>query len=102
MFLLILTTGLIIWAWIENISNLDIFLKRRVYFQYDWKVEIEKTADSVSLSKNTIALLESLNQRYMENNKTTERVMELLTWSSLFAISSVILVIIELIKRRKN
>ena len=102
--LLLLTVGvstvLSVLGWIQNLDNIDFFSTKNNHASAVLKIEIMKSSDSTFLKTTALDLLESLDQRRRDDDKTARSAESYLIWNVVASIFTIVLVFIELWKRR--
>ena len=100
--LLVILTTLTIWSWVTNSYNLDITTTKNAYYQNTLRVKLNQSNDPEFLRRQGLEFLEMMNKRSEDRNRIAGHVQKLLTWTTLLAVLSLIILATEIMVRRKN
>jgi hypothetical protein len=100
--LIIISTGLTTWAWLENTGQLDILITHDIHYFNRWEEDFKTTEDIERLRTKSLELIETLNYRHERKDEIGQRVQLLLSITILTTLTSMILIIVEILKKKKR
>jgi molybdopterin converting factor small subunit len=96
LFTVTLTTILVTCAWYENTFRINYFATKNRHLISQRKIEIMNETNVDSLRQKAIKIYDNVAERHGEKDLIVERIQGLLTWASILAIGSVIILLFEI------
>jgi len=97
--LIILSTSFSVWAWLENLNNIDLAYTKNKALDNEFRIKIEKSTDTSSLKHISFELLNKRSKQRKEVSDTAINIQRSIAFSALISVLSICLVFFELTRK---
>lgn len=96
----VLLTATALWTWTQNVKNIDIAATKNRHYQSQLRLELNTSNDPVFLKEKALSFLDTINEIREEKSRIATNVNKSLVWLMVFSLLTIIIMTVELIKRR--